>query len=201
MVLGFYYGCGCDGPTNCDVTKANWKLAMLFYVLNFVGDLVDGWAARKFNQSSKYGAVLDMVTDRVSTAGLVGLLTLLYPKESFKFIMLTVLDISSHWFHVVASAAAQVHHKEMQSNVFLKWYYGIYPLFAYCCVSQEFYYLSRWALKFDPSLSFAGVELQWLCTYVFVPGCAFKQVVNVAQWWNAAENLAKGDAKAAKTKA
>lgn len=36
----------------------------MLYVLNFAGDLVDGFAARLFNQSSNYGATLDMVTDR-----------------------------------------------------------------------------------------------------------------------------------------
>lgn len=42
-----------------------------------------------------------MVTDRVSTAGLCVFLAVLYPKEAFMFAMLIVLDIFSHWFHVV----------------------------------------------------------------------------------------------------
>jgi hypothetical protein len=32
-----------------------------------------------------------------------------------------------------------------------------------------------------------------IITYVFLPGCCMKQVVNFAQWWNAASNLAKAD--------
>ena len=93
--------------------------------------------------ASKYGGVLDMVTDRVSTAGLCGLLAVLYPPEAFVFIMLIVLDIFSHWFHVVSAATAGKHHKENQGNFILKCYYGSYPIFAYCCLSQEFYYLAR----------------------------------------------------------
>lgn len=50
---------------------------------------------------SGYGGVLDMVTDRVSTCGFLTVLSHLYPKYTFGFIMLVVLDISSHWFHVV----------------------------------------------------------------------------------------------------
>ena len=87
--------------------------------------------------------VLDMVTDRTSTAGLCALLAVLYPGESFVFISLIVLDIFSHWFHCIGAEMLNTHHKQMQTNLFLKWYYGCYPLFAYCCVSQEFYYLCR----------------------------------------------------------
>lgn len=42
-----------------------------------------------------------MVTDRVSTAGFLVVLSNLYPDYSFVFIMLLVLDIGSHWFHVM----------------------------------------------------------------------------------------------------
>jgi CDP-diacylglycerol--inositol 3-phosphatidyltransferase len=102
MVASFYVACGCRGsPRDCDVDRADWKLAIFLYAMNFAGDVVDGFAARFMGQSSKYGSVLDMVTDRTSTAGLCALLAVLYPSESFVFILLIVLDIFSHWFHVV----------------------------------------------------------------------------------------------------
>jgi hypothetical protein len=67
------------------------------------------------------------------------------------------------------------HHKDEQSSVFLKWYYGCYPLFAYCCVAQEFYYLSRWALKYaNPSVG--GVSLEWAASTLLMPGFLMKQV-------------------------
>lgn len=200
MVASFYLACGCSAnPTAaaCSVDDANWALAMVVYTLNFAGDVVDGFAARHFNQCSKYGGVLDMVTDRTSTAGLCALLAVLYPEEAFVFIMLIVLDIFSHWFHVVSAEALAKHHKEEQSSVFLQWYYGCYPLFAYCCLSQEFYYLSRWAMRYDPALAVGPVTLAWVSSHVFLPGCCMKQVVNVAQWWNAAGNLAEADRVAA----
>ncbi|KAK2980356.1 hypothetical protein RJ640_014529 [Escallonia rubra] len=34
------------------------------FEFSFVCDALDGWFARKFNQVSTFGAVLDMVTDR-----------------------------------------------------------------------------------------------------------------------------------------
>lgn len=144
MIGSFYVASGCSNLLNeCNPQKADYKLAIFLYFMNFAGDVVDGYAARFMNQSSKYGAVLDMVTDRVSTAGLCALLAVLYPQEVFIFLSLIVIDIFSHWFHVVYSETAQRHHKGEQTNWFLKWYYGCYPLFAYCCVSQEFYYIGR----------------------------------------------------------
>ena len=41
-----------------------------------------------------------MVTDRVSTAGLLVCLSLFYPNMAFVFQFLIVLDISSHWIQV-----------------------------------------------------------------------------------------------------
>jgi len=103
MVASFYFAFGCEGGSlsNCDASRADYTLAMFLYFMNFAGDLVDGYAARFMGQSSKFGAVLDMVTDRTSTAGLTTLLAVLYPKESLFFALLMVLDIFSHWYHVV----------------------------------------------------------------------------------------------------
>ena len=39
-------------------------LAITTYTLSGLLDAFDGWAARKFNQGTMFGAVLDMVTDR-----------------------------------------------------------------------------------------------------------------------------------------
>jgi CDP-diacylglycerol--inositol 3-phosphatidyltransferase len=46
-------------------------LAIGLYILSFAADLVDGWAARKFQQTSQFGGMLDMITDRCSTMGLL----------------------------------------------------------------------------------------------------------------------------------
>ena len=57
--------------------------------------------SRGYFSGSKFGGVLDMVTDRVSTCGILAILSHLYPEYFFVFIMLLVLDVMSHWFHVV----------------------------------------------------------------------------------------------------
>ena len=52
-----------------------WFLAVLLYIGSFVGDLFDGWAARKLDQCSVMGGLLDMVTDRCATLGFLYILS------------------------------------------------------------------------------------------------------------------------------
>jgi CDP-diacylglycerol--inositol 3-phosphatidyltransferase len=96
MIASFYYA------------ASDWKKCFFCYGCAFFGDVVDGWVARRFNQSSVYGGILDMVTDRVSTAGFLCMLSTLYTKYAFYFSMLLVLDIASHWFHVASVALLTV---------------------------------------------------------------------------------------------
>lgn len=59
----------------------DWEVAILCYVASFAGDLFDGMAARRFDQCSAFGGLLDMVTDRCSTAGLLCVLSREYSDE------------------------------------------------------------------------------------------------------------------------
>lgn len=71
-----------------------------------MADLFDGWAARKYNQCSDFGGLLDMITDRCSTAGLLHVLSFEYNNILYNsyfrvlFLGLIILDISSHWCQV-----------------------------------------------------------------------------------------------------
>jgi CDP-diacylglycerol--inositol 3-phosphatidyltransferase len=113
-----------------------------------------------------------MVTDRVSTCGLLVIVSHLYPKYMFFFAMLIVLDITSHWFHVMRSAdslffssllffpfnmvfSVAAHHKSAEAlehrNALLQWYYSIYPLFGYCCVGTELFYVLLYVIHHFPN--------------------------------------------------
>lgn len=76
------------------------SLFIFLYLTSFILDAFDGIAARALNQSSRFGAVLDMVTDRFSTAALATLLSHFYPKYLFFFILLNILDFVSHWYRM-----------------------------------------------------------------------------------------------------
>ncbi|KAJ1438497.1 phosphatidylinositol synthase [Ochromonadaceae sp. CCMP2298] len=169
----------------------SWKLSIACYCAAFAGDVVDGYVARAFNQCSKFGGILDMVTDRVSTCGLLVVLAQFYPAYSFAFTSLIVLDITSHWFHVMSVTA---HHKSTEAlverNALLRWYYSIYPLFGYCCVGTEFYYIALYIYHFSPE----PIVYQ-IMVYGCLPACILKQIVNVIQLTSAADALAEMDVK------
>lgn len=96
----------------------HYLLAINLYLYSFIGDLFDGMAARKFNQSSKFGGVLDMVTDRCTTAGMLVVLSWIYVSEGMKlmFLGLFFLDISSHWMQMTSSLMIGEHHKSKEGK-------------------------------------------------------------------------------------
>ena len=180
MAASFYFALQQDA----------WKLTVILYLMAFVGDVVDGYVARAFDQCSEFGGVLDMVTDRVSTCGFLVIVSHLYPSYTFVFVLLIVLDISSHWFHVISVTA---HHKSKEAlahrNPLLQWYYSIYPLFGYCCVGTEMFYILLYVLHHYPHDIMESV-----CYYGCLPACILKQIVNVIQLLSAADAIASKDA-------
>lgn len=60
-------------------------LALLLTIIAFAFDGVDGWVARKFNESSKLGAMLDIMSDRIAentlwvTFAVLGWLPVVFP--------------------------------------------------------------------------------------------------------------------------
>ncbi len=59
---------------------------LFLFLLNYLG--------------STFGAMLDMVTDRLSTASMLLVLSHYYDDLWLIFLALILLDISSHWFHL-----------------------------------------------------------------------------------------------------
>lgn len=76
------------------------KACTVAYGISCLLDAVDGQAARALGQSSKFGAVLDMVTDRCTTACLLCYLASAYPNWALLFQFLITLDFASHYIHM-----------------------------------------------------------------------------------------------------
>lgn len=176
--------------------KDHWLFAIACYIASFSLDFFDGFFARLLNQCSKLGQVLDMVTDRVSTAILLVVLSMLQPERSRIYAFLLALDFTSHWFHM--KSAGSGHHKKVDEdrNIILRLYYAIYVVFGYCCVSAEFTYIVLYALHYEPTLTlpFINISFQTILTYCLIPGCVVKNIVNVAQLWDAMRTIATEDA-------
>jgi len=165
------------------------------YSFGAVLDLFDGMAARHFNQSTKFGAVLDMVTDRVSTNLLYIVLAVMFPKFYFIFALLAAADYSSHWAQMYSSALSGAHHKILSSdrNWLLRFYYSNKPFMFLNCVGQEAFLIALYGWKHAGD-SFLGVVMWWIMV-VCLPLCALKQLINVIQLTDAMNLIAKRDAE------
>ncbi|KAI5071297.1 hypothetical protein GOP47_0013548 [Adiantum capillus-veneris] len=177
---------------------SNKKLFAGLYLLSFVCDELDGRFARLLNQTSTFGAVLDMVTDRVSTAGLLVILTHNYKGCYGLFLGLLGLDITSHWFQMYSTfLASKTSHKDVadsKSRLF-RAYYQHRLFMGYCCVGAEVLYLVLYVIAEEESnnlLHVVQAAARKLSFWAFLgllalPGWAIKQVVNFVQIRSAAD--------------
>ncbi|GMH91793.1 hypothetical protein TL16_g12156, partial [Triparma laevis f. inornata] len=178
----------------------HYLLAINLYLYSFIGDLFDGMAARKFNQSSKFGGVLDMVTDRCTTAGMLVVLSWIYVNEGMKlmFLGLFFLDISSHWMQMTSSLMIGEHHKSKEGNAkrffLVRLFYENYAFFGYCCVGAELTYVLLYILAYLPS-SPTKIYTEYALYYVCTPACVCKNIVNLAQLASASWVIAEEDVR------
>ena len=92
----------------------NISYFLALYFVSYFADALDGTAARALNQTSKFGQVpcccretaslascfsqvLDMVTDRSCSAGLLCVLSHKFPEHALLFVLLIALDMCSHY--------------------------------------------------------------------------------------------------------
>ncbi|KAK9907595.1 hypothetical protein WJX75_006702 [Coccomyxa subellipsoidea] len=192
-------------------------LCVAFYFFGFVCDELDGRFARMLNQSTMLGQVLDMVTDRLSTAGLLAILGMLSPRWYFGFLALLMLDIFSHWFQMYATMAsgASTHKATDSRSAVVRFYYRQRLFMGFCCVCCEILYLSLYLLHFPgfqraplvplhlPSAvrthlngsagALEGVPLAAVVALLAVPGFVIKQFINCVQLRSAMQLLVATD--------
>jgi len=119
-----------------------WTTAGL-YMLSALLDAFDGHAARLLNQCTKFGAMLDQLTDRAATSMLLMALSVLYPKYIIWFQLSMGLDIVAHWLHLhTTQELGKGSHKAFgpDANPILRIYYtNRKVLFAMCAGNEIFY--------------------------------------------------------------
>ncbi|EER32384.1 CDP-diacylglycerol--inositol 3-phosphatidyltransferase [Candida tropicalis MYA-3404] len=167
-------------------------LTSIFYGISGFLDAFDGYAARKYNQGTRFGAVLDMVTDRCATSSLIVYIGVLYPQYTVMWQILVSLDLASHYMHMYAMlSAGSTSHKnvdETQSKLLSLYYTNRTVLFVVCLVNELFYmavYLHYYGYFWMGTLMGVLSAPIWL----------FKQVANVIQLKNASLILARMDAE------
>lgn len=172
-------------------------LFSVLYFVSFVCDGIDGWFARKLNQVSTFGAVLDMVTDRISTACLLVILSQIY-RPSLVFLSLLALDIASHWFQMYSTfLTGKTSHKDVKdsSSWLFRLYYGNRMFMAFCCVSCEVLYIILFLLAKSQTEDVLDVLASsrkqslalFLLEVLVLFGWAVKQTINLIQLKTAAD--------------
>jgi CDP-diacylglycerol--inositol 3-phosphatidyltransferase len=178
-----------------------WQLCIGLYAIAFILDEFDGRAARAYNQSSNFGAALDMVADRSATAGLCVILAQLYPDYLLAFIGAIALDISSHYYLIYATgirgSASHKDSAQWSNNGLLKLYYGNKSFMDLLILGNELFYLLLY-LDFylvGMSLNLAGWQTNiWqLALIVCLPIYFLKQTTNILQLQAAGQEIAKLD--------
>lgn len=154
---------------------SDYKLALASYLLSCLLDAFDGLAARMFDQSSRFGAMLDMLTDRVSTMCLLMILGLLYREHFFVIQALLVLDIVSHWLHFFASNLQGRSHKTSNAGWIMKIYYENKFVLTTVCALEQVFYCSLIVLHHE-----GFNHLSWLIITA-VPAVVFKNGINLLQ--------------------
>ncbi|KAL8902448.1 MAG: hypothetical protein Q9207_004705 [Kuettlingeria erythrocarpa] len=124
------------------------------YSVSCLLDALDGVAARQFNQSTRFGAVLDMVTDRCTTSCLLVFLSSAFPRWALLFQGLISLDFASHYMHMYATLAmgdsGQSHKKIDQSRSrLLHLYYNNRAVLFVFCTLNELFFIALYLLSFS----------------------------------------------------
>ncbi|EDK47506.1 hypothetical protein LELG_05687 [Lodderomyces elongisporus NRRL YB-4239] len=170
---------------------------VIFYGISSFLDAFDGYAARKFNQGTRFGAVLDMVTDRCATSSLIVYLAIIYPRFTVIWQLLVSLDLASHYIHMYGMlSAGSLSHKNVeasQSKLLNLYYTNRKVLFAVCALNELFYvaiYLKYYGFFW------LGTVMAVLSTPIWV----FKQIANVIQLQSALLILARMDVEEHKNK-
>ncbi|XP_036402562.1 CDP-diacylglycerol--inositol 3-phosphatidyltransferase [Megalops cyprinoides] len=166
--------------------------AVVCYLLSALLDAFDGHAARALNQGTKFGAMLDMLTDRCATMCLLVNLALLYPSYTFLFQFSMSLDIASHWLHLHSSMmkGASSHKTiDLSGNPILRLYYTSRPVLFVMCMGNELFFSLLYVLHHFEE---PHVSLQWLLGICGVV-CILKSGISLLHLVTAARNMAAID--------
>ncbi|XP_068193712.1 CDP-diacylglycerol--inositol 3-phosphatidyltransferase-like isoform X2 [Antennarius striatus] len=167
--------------------------AVCCYLISALLDAFDGHAARALNQSTKFGAMMDMLTDRCATMCLLVNLSLLYPSYTFLFQLSMCLDISSHWLHLHSSTIkGSASHKtiDLSGNPVLRVYYTNKMVLFVMCAGNELFFCLLYLLHHQQEPADWFYWLLALCGII----CVLKSIISLVHLVTASQNMAALDA-------
>ncbi|KAI1102010.1 CDP-alcohol phosphatidyltransferase-domain-containing protein [Jackrogersella minutella] len=133
------------------------RTCSILYSISCLLDALDGYAARHFQQSTKFGAVLDMVTDRCTTSCLLVFLSSAFPRWAIIFQGLISIDFASHYMHMYATltmGGSDTSHKSVDKSRswLLNLYYTNKTVLFICCALNEIFFIALYLLSFSSPL-------------------------------------------------
>lgn len=167
---------------SCHYMPTNCIIACSCYVISALLDAFDGHAARYFNQSTKFGAMLDQLTDRAGTACLCMTLATFYPDYTFWFQMSMAIDITCHWLYLHATQLqGKTSHKyiDMSENPIMHLYYTNKTVLFLMCAFNEAFYAALYVLYFYTGPTILGVGLFKLIAIVAFPVAFIKSMISI----------------------
>ncbi|CAD6239018.1 GSCOCG00008605001-RA-CDS [Cotesia congregata] len=170
----------------------NYVIAIWCYVISALLDAVDGHAARYFNQSTKFGGMLDQLTDRVGTMCLLVNLSMFYPAYAFWFQLSMAIDIACHWIYLHTTILqGKASHKfiDMSENPIMNIYYTNRLVLFLMCAGNEAFYATLYVLHFTEGPMILGLSLFKIMLFISAPVAIVKSCISILHGYVAAINL------------
>ncbi|EEB12696.1 CDP-diacylglycerol--inositol 3-phosphatidyltransferase, putative [Pediculus humanus corporis] len=174
--------------------KTHYVIATSCYIISALLDAFDGHAARYFNQSTKFGAILDQLTDRCGTMGLLVVLSNFYPTYLFWFQMVMIIDVACHWIYLHSSLLqGKTSHKfvDLSENAIMRLYYTNKTILFFMCATNELFFASLYLLNFTPG----PMKIFKILTYATAPFMLIKNFISLIQLFVACKNIGVIDVK------
>ncbi|KAL5274921.1 CDIPT family protein [Megaselia abdita] len=175
--------------------STNYIISGWCYAISALLDAIDGHAARHFNQSTRFGAMLDQLTDRCGTMGLMVTLSCFYPSYMFLFQMSMAIDIACHWLYMQTSVlVGKTSHKafDVNENIIMRTYYKKDVLTFMCC-ANEMFYISLYFLNFSYGPIIFGMSTFKVSAILSFPFAVLKAFISCVHAYAASLDLAAFD--------
>ncbi|VWU50368.1 CDP-diacylglycerol--inositol 3-phosphatidyltransferase [Hepatocystis sp. ex Piliocolobus tephrosceles] len=164
------------------IFQKNLVIFCVFNAANQLLDAADGWAARRYNQTSNFGKILDQITDRLSTVLLYLLNSNVNSEYMIAIGLLMIADIGGHYIHATSCLIAgnKSHKKIDDGDILLKLYYENPAVMFVSIVCYETFWISAYVFKVSAEHLFIH-KLSYYTLMCSIPLAMFKAYTNISQ--------------------
>ncbi|OWF37455.1 CDP-diacylglycerol--inositol 3-phosphatidyltransferase-like [Mizuhopecten yessoensis] len=174
----------CIAVASLNMVSNHW-IAVIFYMMASLLDGLDGFTARKLNQCSRFGALLDIITDIcVSNVCLLSCLCHLYPQYMVLFQLSMVLEVSSRW--LLTQSTAMIGIKNIKERDYTKesrlieLYYKNKVFLGAVCIGNDLFFAMLYLTYFTTGPHVGSLGLFELLMYLSAPFSLVMFAVGVA---------------------